>query len=317
MAMAGFDRFRHLARGICPVIEVPFQASGRIDTEGFDAVVAHLLRSRVTALLWPLFASEFHKLSDAERVGLRRRLLEHVGEHPDVLCVIGVSQHATRLAIEEATAAAEEGAGAINLLPPHFLRPSRSVVLTHLRSVLAAVPDLPVIIQHAPALAVSPLDAADFCMLAADFPNLQMVKVEAQPPGPFITALSAGATPLPAMVGYGGLMMIDGIRRGAVGVQPGCSFVEIYQRIWRRWQEGDGEGAESLHRQLLPYISYWMQEVELIIQVEKTISKKRRLITDDHCRPPGRILDAEENAGIERFLKEFADYFEDGEVDSD
>ncbi len=313
--MVLFEKFHSRMRGACPVIEVPFDAAGRVDNSSFDRLVGHVLAKGVGAAVFPAFASEFYKLSDAERFALRRRFLEQVHAHAGVLAVVGVSQHATVLAVKEAVAAAEEGAGAINLLPPHFLRPPRSEVLGHLRAVLAAVPGLPVIIQHVPALAASPLEARDLCALAGDHPNLRMVKVETQPPGPLISDLASGHPPLPAMVGYAGMMMIDALRRGAVGVQPGCSFIEIYQRIVELWQAGKHEAAESLHRRLLPYVVYWMQDAELIIQVEKTISRARGLIDNDHCRAPGRVLDGEERAGVERFLSEFREFFEGGGPD--
>jgi 4-hydroxy-tetrahydrodipicolinate synthase len=301
------DLFDRLVRGICPVIEVPFRSDGALDRRGFDSVIEHVLGTGVTAVLWPAFASEFHKLSDAERASLRSQLLEHTRHRQDVVAIVSIAQHASRLAVEEATTAVDEGADAVNILPPHFLGPSRPAVVDHLRAVLTAIDPVPAIIQHAPNLAASRLEPGDMSALASEHPNLRMVKVESVPPGAFIEALRHCQPALPAMVGYAGVMMIDALRRGAVGVQPGCSAIEIYQAIWQLWERGDFEEAEALHRRLLPYIAYWMQEVELIIQVEKTITMQRGIIGDDHCRSPGRVLDTEERLAITRFLSEFAD----------
>jgi hypothetical protein len=30
--------------------------------------------------------------------------------------------------------------------------------------------------------------------------------------------------------------MPDVLARGAIGIQPGCSFTEIYVELWRLWQ---------------------------------------------------------------------------------
>jgi 4-hydroxy-tetrahydrodipicolinate synthase len=288
------------------VIEVPFRSDGALDRGGFDSVIEYVLGTGVTAVVWPAFASEFHKISDVERSSLRSQLLEHTTDRQDLVVVLSVAQHATRLAVEEAVTAVDEGARAVNLLPPHFLGPSKLAVLDHLRAVLRALDPVPVIIQHAPNLAASRLEPGDISALASENPNLRMVKVESVPPGAYIEALGYCRPALPTMVGYAGVMMIDALRRGAVGVQPGCSFIEIYQAIWRMWERGDFEEAETLHRRLLPYVAYWMQEVELIIQVEKTITKQRGIITDDHCRLPGRELDTEERLVLRRFLSEFA-----------
>ncbi len=109
------------------------------------------------------------------------------------------------------------------------------------------------------------------------------------------------------MVGYAGVQMPDAMRRGAVGVQPGCSFVELYRDLWDLRAGGNLEAFADLHRRMLPYLSYWMQQVELIIQVEKTILHRRGLIASERCRVPGWSLDEHERAMIDTFLVEFGD----------
>jgi 4-hydroxy-tetrahydrodipicolinate synthase len=109
------------------------------------------------------------------------------------------------------------------------------------------------------------------------------------------------------LIGYAGLQLPDALRRGVAGVQPGCSFTEVYLRIWNSWHAGDQDGALALHARLLPYLAYWMQEVELIIAAEKLISRRRGLIASDHCRRPARALDDAERAAVDRFLVEFDD----------
>jgi 4-hydroxy-tetrahydrodipicolinate synthase len=132
-----------------------------------------------------------------------------------------------------------------------------------------------------------------------------MVKVESTPPGRMIAELAAGDPPLASLVGYAGVQLPDALRRGAVGVQPGCSFTELYLQVWRDWEAGERESAIELHRRLLPYISYWMQNVELIVQAEKTILARRGIIASEQCRKPGWTLDGDERAMIDEFFEEF------------
>jgi 4-hydroxy-tetrahydrodipicolinate synthase len=101
--------------------------------------------------------------------------------------------------------------------------------------------------------------------------------------------------------------MINALEVGAVGVQPGCSFIEIYQQIWRLWSSGEQPAARALHTRLMPYIGTWMQAVEFIIAAEKVISQRRGWFASDHCRAPGWALDATELALIKQFLCEFDD----------
>lgn len=296
-----------LVRGVSPVLEVPFTEDGEIDVPGFRRVVRYVLGTGVSSVMFPGFASEYHKLAEEERRTLTDVLLEQTAYRPDVAAIIAVQDHATRLAVARARDAVAAGADLINLLPPHFLGPSRRAVEDHIREVLDAIAPTPVVLQYAPTETGTSLDAAGISAIAAKHPNLKLIKVESSPPGPLIAELAAGDPPMLAVEGYAGVQLPDAIRRGAVGTQPGCSFTEVYVEIWRRFAAGDEAGGADLHRRLLPYISYWMLDTELIIAAEKLISARRGLFGSAHCRAPAHRLDAEEVRTVDRFLAEFAD----------
>jgi dihydrodipicolinate synthase/N-acetylneuraminate lyase len=296
-----------LIRGVSPVIEVPFTENGHVDLAGFGRVVDYLLACGVSSMMFPGYASEFLKLSPAERGQLNDVLLSRTRARKDVAAVLAVQDHATFLAIEHARRLADAGADAINLLPPYQLGPSAAAVREHVSAVLAAVPQTPVVLQYAPEQTGTVLDAPAIAAIAGEHPNLVLVKVEAAPPGPMIAALGGQSPSLAAVVGYAGVQLPDALRRGAVGVQPGCSFTEVYVEIWRRFERGDPQGAFDLHRLLLPYIAYWMLDSELIVAAEKLISFRRGLISSPHCREPTHRLDVEEVRMVDRFLGEFAD----------
>jgi 2-keto-3-deoxy-L-arabinonate dehydratase len=291
--------------GICPVLETPFTVDGEVDYVSFRNLIRHIADAGVTSVMFPGFASEFYKLSDLERQSLTAELLDFAAARTNFDAVISIPDHATRNAVKVAVAAAEAGAAAINVLPPSQLAPSAKSVQDHVIAIAHAVSPTPVILQYAPAQTGTSLDASRIATLSRMAPNIREVKVESTPPGKLISALLAGAPALRSAVGYGGVQLIDALRRGAVGAQPGCSFVEIYLAIWSSWTHGEFEKAVELHTKLLPYISYWMQSVELIISAEKRISYRRGLIASEHCRAPYQELDEEENAMIERFLREF------------
>ncbi|UKD51759.1 dihydrodipicolinate synthase family protein [Amycolatopsis sp. FU40] len=295
-------------RGVSPVLEVPFTDDGEIDVSGFRRVIRHVLGTGIGSVMFPGFASEFYKLAEDERRTLTEVLLAETNPRADVLAIIAVQDHATRLAVKRAQEAVAAGADLINLLPPHYLRPSRKALVKHIREVLDAVAPTPVVLQYAPAETGTSLDADVLREIAAKHANLQLVKVESSPPGPLIAELAAGDPPIPAVEGYAGVQLPDAIRRGAVGTQPGCSFTEIYVEIWRRFVDGDDAGGDELHRRLLPYISYWMLDTERIIAAEKLISVRRGLFGSPYCRAPAHRLDAEDIRMIDRFLAEFREF---------
>ncbi|GAA1577305.1 MULTISPECIES: dihydrodipicolinate synthase family protein [Kribbella] len=296
-----------LVRGVSPVLEVPFTGDGEVDYDGFDRVVRYVLGTGVTSVMFPGFASEFHKLSEDERRRLTEILLSQTRDRDDVAAVIAVQDHATQLAARRARESVEAGADLINLLPPHFLSPSRGSLEQHVRTVLTTIDPVPMVLQYAPAETGTSLDADLLRAIATDHPNLRLVKVESSPPGPLIAELAEGTPPLAAVEGYAGVQLPDAVRRGAVGTQPGCSLTELYVEIWRRLTTGDGEAGVDLHRRLLPYISYWMLDTERIIAAEKLISVRRGLFASAYCREPAHRLDAEEIRMVDRLLSEFAD----------
>lgn len=297
-----------LVRGVSPVLEVPFTRDGGIDASGFKRVVDYVLSTGVTSMMFPGFASEFHKLSEDERWELTGILLDQTRGRDDVAAVVAVQDHATRLAVHRAEQVVAAGADLVNLLPPHFLSPSRRSLVAHVRAVLEAIDPVPVVLQYAPTETGTSLDADVLRGIVTEHPNLKLVKVESSPPGPLIAELAAGTPALPAVEGYAGVQLPDAVRRGAVGTQPGCSATELYVEIWRLLTTpGLEDSGFELHRRLLPYISYWMLDTERIIAAEKLISVRRGLFESEHCREPAHLLDAEERRMVDRFLAEFGE----------
>lgn len=291
--------------GVCPVVAVPFRSDGRVDHASFDTLVDHLVGTGADTLSLFGLASEFHKLSDRERDQLVEQLLARTRNTDEVGAMISITDHATELAVERAGTYVAAGVDALTILPPHFLQPSGDAVVAHVAAVLATV-DVPVVVQYAPDATGGRTEPEVWANLHRTYPHLRLVKVESRPAGRYIAALrEASDGALGALVGYAGLQLPDGLRRGAVGVQPGCSFTEIYVEMWRLWTTGDTSAFEDMHTRLLPYISDWMQGVERIIQVEKTILRRRGIVATDRCRRPGHELDRVDHARIDRFLTEF------------
>lgn len=276
-------------RGVSPVLAVPFHPNGDLDTGGFVAVVEHVLSAGVSSALLFGLASEFHKLSDAERDRLAALLLERSAEHPEFAAILSVTDHATHPAVRRAQSYQERGAGVINILPPHFLAPPRRAVLDHLDAVMAAV-DIPVIVQYAPAQTGTALAPHDLSQLAERHANFAIVKVESTPPGPMIAALADRG--LASFVGQAGLHLPSAVSAGAIGVQPGCSMLPLYQEIWAAVDGGDDLALHAAYDSLLPTIVHWMTNVETIVQAEKTVLQRLGVIESDHCRAPGGQLDA-------------------------
>jgi 4-hydroxy-tetrahydrodipicolinate synthase len=292
---------------IVPIVAATFTPSGILDEDSFQALIRHLLGTNASALTLFGLATEFYKLADSDRARMQSLLLAETSRSTSVAGIISVTDHSWEVAVQRAREAEARGADGLMVLPPYFLGPGEEAILEHLKHVIGSV-KIPVIVQYAPVQTGVRISPEVFLKLRDTLPNAEFVKVETQPPGRYVSQLverSGGR--LKALVGYAGVQMPDVLARGAVGIQPGCSFTEIYVELWKRWQT-DKDSFQALHNKLLPYINYWMQGVELIVKVEKVILQRRGIIASDYCRSPAYALDQGELAQIERFMSEFAEW---------
>jgi dihydrodipicolinate synthase/N-acetylneuraminate lyase len=269
-------------RGCYPILATPFLPDGEIDEHSVVRLVRHLKTCGLPGFTMFGLASEFYKLSDADRETLIEAAFD--ARAPDQTAIVSVTAHSHEVAVKQAGRAEEAGAGALMLLPPFFLGPSEEDIRRHVLEVAQAT-SLPVMVQYAPAQTGVKMTAESFLELHRRAPNVCYVKVESAPPGPLISTITQGSSgEIKCLVGSGGLQLVDGLRRGAVGVQPASGVADYYPHILRALDEDDLERAYALHADLLPLLKLLMQAIEPLNRLEKTILKKRGIIAHDYCR---------------------------------
>lgn len=289
-------------QGVNPIVAMPFSAQGDVDWASFRRLLAHLSGLGVNGLTLFGIASEFPKLDDSERLQLADVFLDELAGK-GLFRALSITDHSTDLAVRRARRYQSMGADALMLLPPFFLQPSLAAVQAHISAVLEAV-TIPVMVQYAPGETGFPVTPAQLADVAKRYPHA-VFKIECNPPVEYTREFLQYAPQAHVLNGYAGLYMLQMLAVGGKGVMPGCSFSEIYLRIYRNWLAGEYPQAAQLHEALLPYIQHWMQHCEYIIQVEKTILQRRGIITDDYCRKPGWSLTQEDIYTIDRFISQF------------
>ncbi len=288
--------------GVNPIVAMPFTADGDIDEKSYVRVLEFLGSSGAQGTTLFGIASEFPKLDDFERQRLAEIFLSTLSGK-GFFRAMSVTDHSTERAVVRARHYEAMGVDALMLLPPFFLRPSPEAIQEHIFSVLEAV-SLPVMVQYAPGETGLPITPEQLAKVAERFPHA-VFKIECNPPVDYTRDFLRQAPQAVVLNGYAGLYMLDILGAGGKGVMPGCSFTEVYVRIYELWRKGQVEEARNLHGRLLPYIQRWMSHPEYIIQAEKTILLRRGIIASDYCRRPGWAFTADDRALVNRFISEF------------
>jgi dihydrodipicolinate synthase/N-acetylneuraminate lyase len=291
-------------RGCYPILATPFRPDGEIDGESVVRLVRHLHEVGLPGFTMFGLASEFYKLSDADRELLIERAFGARG--PDQTVIVSVTAHSWEIAVKQARRAQDAGADALMLLPPFFLGPSEADLRGHALEVAGAV-SLPVMVQYAPAQTGVKVTADFFLRLHSEAPNVRYVKVESAPPGPLISGITDGSGgAIECLVGYGGLQLLDALSRGAVGVQPASGVADYYPHILKAFDAGDLDGAYALHADLLPLVNLLMQAIEPLNKLEKIILQRRGIIASDYCRAASYEPDEHILAELDRFMGRIA-----------
>ena len=110
--------------GCYPILATPFRPDGEIDEESVVRLVRHLHAVGLPGFTMFGLASEFYKLSDADRETLIEGAFE--ARAPDQTVIVSVTAHSLEVATKQARRAEEAGADALMLLPPFFLGPSEA-----------------------------------------------------------------------------------------------------------------------------------------------------------------------------------------------
>ncbi|NJM07195.1 dihydrodipicolinate synthase family protein, partial [Candidatus Gracilibacteria bacterium] len=84
--------------GIVPIVAAPFTPDGALDEDSFQALVRHLLATGASGLTLFGLATEFYKLSDAERSRMQTLLLAETSRTSEVAGIISITDHSWEVA---------------------------------------------------------------------------------------------------------------------------------------------------------------------------------------------------------------------------
>ncbi len=286
-------------RGVWNIVPTPFHPDEELDLDSLRTLTDFVIGHAVDGMTILGVLGEGAKLSDAERSAVIATTLERAtGRVP--VCVT-VSAPSTRIAESHARVARSAGAHSVMLSAPPLSRPNDDAVRRHFLRVAEAVPELPVVIQDLPALGVW-MSPDLIARMASEAPNLSVVKLEEEPTAPKVGRLLAANPELRVLGGLGGEMLIEELRRGAVGTMTGFGYPETLVAIMRDWRAGDEEAAVERFHRWMPLIRFENQQL-LNLPIRKHIYMRRGAIASDTVRAPGPTLDVQTKADLEDLLR--------------
>lgn len=290
-----------MLKGIIPILPTPFDREGELDEGSLRNLVNYLVEEGVHGLGTLALASESYKLTETERGRVVRVVVDATNGRVPV--VVGADHTGTYGAVQRSKEAQALGADAVMVLPPYFVRPDREGLYRHYAAISAAV-DIPVVVQDSPGLTGVQMSAAFLAKMAAELEHIRYVKVEGLPAGPKISAVvQAAGEGLKVLSGWGGLTILDALRRGAIGCMPGADFAPTLVQVYEAFVAGDVQEAVTRFEGILPLLNFAAQSLDTFVLVTKEILARRGIITTAIVREPCMSFDQVYRAELEELLE--------------
>ena len=105
-------------KGVCPVINTPFNQHGTIDYDSLQNIIEYVLRAGCKSIALYAFNSEPHKMTLEEKQSVTEFFLGTVASRAKTL--IGIIENSLSQAIEQAQRARTHNADALIIYPPTF-----------------------------------------------------------------------------------------------------------------------------------------------------------------------------------------------------
>ncbi len=219
-------------RGIFPILQTPYTASGALDFAALVHQVRFLDRCGVHGLVWPQRASQYQYLSFEERIeGVERIAEANKGRKPAF--VAGVQASDTATAVKYARHAAKILPDAIIALPTKDRGEFNLDEVAKYFSAIAEACHLPLFVQTTGNMSVEFMRK-----LESDIPTLQFVKDEAGDPVRRLTEFRSNRSRLEVFTGNHGRTLIEEMIRGVAGNMPAAAWADLYVKVWDHWNAG-------------------------------------------------------------------------------
>jgi 4-hydroxy-tetrahydrodipicolinate synthase len=299
---------REKITGIVPVLPTPFDPEQHIDCPSLKRLVRFCAKNGFSAICLPAYAGEFYKLSEFERTQVVECAIE--AADGDIQVIAQSNHYAGLHAASIASANEQRGADAVSVAVPRMFEISEADVYQFVVEV-AAVTSLPVLVQD-----FNPggptMSAETAKRLHADFPNFRYLKLEQPLMAPKVAEiLEATDGGVQVLEGWGGMYLLEGIAAGICGAMPALGVADILQRVYDLATADGRDAAMDLFQEVLPYLAFSLQNMELLLQMEKRLLVRRGLVQHDTVRQTTLTLDPHTDKYVDFLIDRLMHLFEE------
>lgn len=272
-------------RGIVTVLNTPFTAENTPDLPGLACNVENAIQAGVAGFLAPAMASEVSALSEDERAAVVETTVTTARGRVPVIGGASATDQAGRIAA--AATLMEIGCTGILVSIPF----TDETAYTRDVEALAALNPGFLMLQDWDANGYG-LPVPLIVRLFDSIPAFQCLKIEVVPAGPKYTeVLDATGGQLHVSGGWAVSQMIEGLDRGVHAFMP-TGMHPIYTAIYRRYMEGDRDGARALFEELLPVLAFSNQHLDISIHFFKRLLHAQGVYATHGVRSPKVRFDA-------------------------
>ena len=270
-------------KGVVVPILTPIDADERIDEAAFRRQIDYVIDGGMHGIL--VFGSngEFYQIEEDEMErGLQIAVSQAAGRIP---VYFGIGAINTKKCVRLAKMAVRNGAAAVSILQPMFLKPTQDELFLHFKTVAEAIPETPVLLYNNPGRVGYGMTAALITRLAHEVDNIVGMKDTSGD-----ITLTEECVRLNRDIGFkvfGGkdTLLYASLCVGTVGgvCTAGNFMPELIGAVYERYAAGDMQGSLEAQFKLNP-VRLSMDPASFPVAA-KDMAKLRGLEVGDPYRP--------------------------------
>ncbi|MHA1679450.1 MAG: dihydrodipicolinate synthase family protein [Promethearchaeota archaeon] len=265
--------------GIITVLNTPFTGHGEIDAVSLRRNVSRAVDAGVAGFLVPAMASEVNKLSESERAWMVENVLDETNGRVPIIGGASANTRGERIRITRGLIDMGCDGILVNIDYENDAQYERDVL-----DVARLDPDLLMLQDWSFTGYGIPVPLITRLFLEVD--AFKALKVEVVPAGmKYSQVLKETGGKLHVSGGWAVMQMIEGLDRGVHAFMP-TGMHEIYVAIYKRYKEGDRDGALELFNRLLPVLAFSNQHLDVSIHFFKRLLHAEGIFATPRVRQP-------------------------------